>query len=361
MEKKTVKPMTEFTKKRVLMLGPGRRVRGGITTVVNLYYELGIEKCVDICYIPTMKDGGKIKKLFVAAIAYLRFIFNLGKCDIIHVHMAAQASFLRKSIFIKKAAACGKKIIIHQHAADFNVFFDKCDERGKKKIKDVFSLADKVIVLSEEWAEFFGTYICDKEKIIIMHNGVNVPSASKEEYGDCNVLFLGRLGERKGTYDLIKAIPDVLKHVPNAVFYLAGDGETDKCVDYAQSLGVSEHVKFLGWIGDREKKNCFENCSVFILPSYHEGMPMSILEAMAHGLATISTNAGGIPQIITDGVDGIRIDAGNVVAICDKLVYLLTNRDVKEKMGRLGREKISNAFGSKQNFDKLIDIYNSLV
>ncbi len=210
--------------KKVLMIGPGRDVRGGISTVVNSYFDLGIEKDTEIKYIPTMEDGSSIKKLLVAIKAYLMFCSCVKKYDLVHVHMAAQASFVRKSLFVRKAKRAGVKIIIHSHAADFDkYYFEQSDDKNRKQIVDTFALADRVIVLSEEWAAFFGKHICDPQKINIVYNGVIVPEQQKKDYSDHNVLMLGRLGERKGTYDLLEAIPSVLKEVPDAMFLLGGD------------------------------------------------------------------------------------------------------------------------------------------
>ena len=91
---------------KVLMVGPGRNVMGGISTVVNSYYELGLDKKIGLRYISSMEDGSKIKKLAIAFSSYIEFSRHIKECDIVHVHMAAQASFTRKSIFIKKAKTC---------------------------------------------------------------------------------------------------------------------------------------------------------------------------------------------------------------------------------------------------------------
>ena len=85
------------------MVGPGRGVKGGISTVVNSYYDLGLDKKVELRYIASMEDGNKLKKLLVAVRAYIKFCLILDSYDIVHVHMAAQASFIRKSLFIKRA------------------------------------------------------------------------------------------------------------------------------------------------------------------------------------------------------------------------------------------------------------------
>ena len=91
------------------MIGPGRDVKGGVTTVVNNYYGCGLDKSVSLRYLSTMEDGCKLKKLLVALKAYLLFGPLLKNCDIVHVHMAAQASFDRKAFFIERAKRAGKK------------------------------------------------------------------------------------------------------------------------------------------------------------------------------------------------------------------------------------------------------------
>lgn len=346
---------------KVLMVGPGRDVMGGITTVVNSYYELGLDKKVRLKYISSMRDGNKMKKLAVAVLSYLQFCVSVRSYDIVHVHMAAQASFSRKALFIKKAKQAGKKIIIHQHAADFDEYFKQADETKKKKIKEIFSYAEMVIVLSEEWAEFFGNTICDAEKIIVIHNGVILPEYQKTERSDTNVLFLGRLGERKGTFDLLKAIPKVLESIPDATFYLGGDGEVEKCIELVRRTRIESHIHFLGWVRDAEKESYFRKCSVFILPSYHEGMPMSVLEAMSYGLATISTNTGGIPQIIENGVDGIRVNAGDINEISDSLINVLNSKAERERLGKAGRRKIEQKFNAKNNIDALCGLYQKVM
>lgn len=346
---------------RVLMIGPGRNVMGGISTVVNSYFDLKLNERVGLRYISSMEDGNKIKKLWVALKAYLEFRKCLTDFDIVHVHMAAQASFTRKSVFIRLAKKVGKKIIIHQHAADFDdYFFKQSDEAKRQQIKEVFAMADRVIVLSEEWADFFGKHVCDENKIEIIHNGVVIPNYEKTDYTDQNVLFLGRLGERKGAYDLLKVIPDVLKRIPNARFFYGGDGEVERCKELAEKTGIADNVSFLGWIRDAEREEYLKKCSTFVLPSYHEGMPMSVLEAMSYGLATISTNAGGIPQIISQGIDGYRVEAGNLKELETTLVRILSSSNEKKILGQAARKKIVERFNAKKNIDLLCALYQKV-
>lgn len=346
-------------KPRVLMIGAERTGMGGVATVVDNYFEVELDKKINLHYITTMVDGTKLKKLFVAAISYLQFCVKLKQCDIVHVHMSSQYSFTRKVYFMRKAYKAGKKIILHQHAADFDTYFKESSDAKKKLIKKTFDLADMLIVLSKEWADFFGKNICDPDKITILHNSVILPQYQKKDFSDHNVLCLGRLGKRKGTYDLLKVIPMVLREQPNTMFYIGGDGDVEQCKEIAKREGFTERVKFLGWVGPQEKEQYFKKCSTFILPSYQEGMPMAILEAMSYGLTTISTNAGGIPQIINHGVDGFRIEAGDIIAIKDTLLRVVPDYELKEKTGQAATANICNNFNLSKNINTLIKIYTT--
>ena len=142
-------------KKKVLMLGPERNVKGGMTTVVNTYYEEGLDKIVDLRYIGTVNDKNIVSKLLKMLFGYLQYMFCLEKYDVIHVHMASRGSTFRKSIYMNKAKKKHKKIILHIHGAEFKVFYNESTEKQKVKIRQILNLADKIIVLSEDWYKFF--------------------------------------------------------------------------------------------------------------------------------------------------------------------------------------------------------------
>jgi glycosyltransferase involved in cell wall biosynthesis len=345
----------------VLMIGPARDVRGGITTVVNSYFDMGIEQRCNIRYIDTMKDGCNLKKFFVAIRAYIVFCLCVKKMDLVHVHMAAQMSYTRKKYFIKKAKKAGKKVIIHQHGGNFDHFyFNQSNDKRRNDIKEMFLLADKVIVLSEEWSDFFGKNICTPEKIIVLHNAVTVPAYEKTDYFDHNILFLGRLGKNKGAYDLLEVIPYLTEKYPDVRFYFGGDGDIKQCREIARQKNLQKYVRFLGWIRGAEKEELFKNCSIFVLPSYEEGMPMSVLEAMSYGLGVISTNVGGIPQLITNSINGLRFEAGDVQALVFCLDSLLSDCDKKKRLGKNARKTILNKFTSEKNIEEVMKIYSEI-
>jgi len=351
-----------MAKIKVLMIGAGREVQGGISAVVNSFYEVKMDEIVKLKYISSMRDGSYIKKLAVAFLSYIQFLMCISNYDIVHIHMAAHASYTRKRIFVKISKIFGKKIIIHQHSGEFdNYFNNEISESKRKDIIKVFGMADRVIVLSKEWADFFGKSVCNSEKIIIVHNGVAHISKNNKSYMDNNILVLGRLGKRKGTYDLLKAIPKILEIVPKAKFYMGGDGDIAQCKSIAQQNGILDNIEFLGWVSGEDKKRYLEESSIFILPTYNEGMPMAILDAMSYGLAVISTNAGGIPQIINSGVNGIRFEAGDIEAIILNITKLLMDTNYKRQLGMAGKETIQSKFNVRESVEKIVKVYEELM
>ncbi len=344
----------------VLMIGVERGVPGGMSTVVNEYYEAGLDKKIDLKYIPTMREGRKLKKLFIAMKAMIKFWFCVKKYEIVHVHMSSRASFYRKSQFIKVAHKRKKKIVIHMHGSEFDVFYDQeCNDKQKKKVRDIFALADVVIALSEEWKEYLGR-LCSMDKIIVLYNAVKIPDYVKKDYSDYNILFLGRLGKRKGIYDLLDVIPEIIKSVPDVHFYIGGDGEVAECKAICLQNGIQDYVTFLGWITGDKKENLLKKCSVFVLPSYHEGMPMALLEAMSYGEVVISTQVGGIPKVLTDNVNGYLIKAGDLQALRESLVAALSQNNRRE-IGENALKTIKDRFSIEKNIENLEALYRHLL
>lgn len=145
------------------------------------------------------------------------------------------------------------------------------------------------------------------------------------------------------------------------IFIWGGDGDINQSKKIIDENDLRDHVELLGWVKNEKKEEYLKKCSIFILPSYHEGMPMSVLEAMSYGLATISTNVGGIPQIIENRVNGIRIDAGNVAEIKDSLIEMLSDLTVRSEYGKIAYRTIRKKFNAENNIEKMVNIYSHLV
>ena len=202
-----------------------------------------------------------------------------------------------------------------------------------------------MIALSEEWKERL-CQIVPEEKITVVENYSILHEDALEERMKraCNniVLFLGELGKRKGCYDIPAVIERVKKSVPNVKFILAGAGSDadEKAIrKLIEEKGITENAVFPGWVRDDAKDKLLREADVFFLPSYNEGMPMSVLDAMGYGLPVVSTNVGGIPKIVRDGENGYCCEAGDADSMSKAIVKLMIN-DTQRKNAEKGSVSI---------------------
>ena len=172
------------------------------------------------------------------------------------------------------------------------------------------------------------------------------------------ILFLGELGRRKGCYDIPEVIEDVVKDIPDVKFILAGAGSAQEETAIKQLIkekGIEQNVEFPGWVRGNQKDKLLRESDVFFLPSYNEGMPMSILDAMGYGLPIVSTTVGGIPKIVHDGENGFCFEPGNVMEMGKAIENLLENKRVEASISSF--EIVKRGYSLEQHIKKLEECY----
>jgi len=222
---------------KILMIGPDRSVHGGISGVVNNYYDAGLDKKIDLTYIGTMVEGSKLRKLMQAGIALIKYICCLPGCEIVHVNVASDASFLRKSVFIQLAHLWKKKLVIHQHGGDFEGYYGTGSDKRRAYVKKIFGMADAFLVLAPFWKDFFGK-ILPQEKITVLPDAIQIPAGAQKEYGQQKMLFLGRLCKAKGICELLASVRNLLKKYPDLKLYLGGIWEEPELKQMAEECGT---------------------------------------------------------------------------------------------------------------------------
>lgn len=343
---------------KVLMIGPARSVNGGISGVVNNYYNAGLDKQIDLTYIGTMEDGSKVHKLLVAAKALLKYVTVVSKCDIVHVNMASDVSIYRKMIFIQIASLCKKIVIIHQHGGHIEEFYyEKCNDSQRKNIQKVLNKAHKMLVIAPYLKDIFANII-EEEKIKVFPDAIKIPPICEKDYSAQKILFLGRLCKEKGVGELIDAVAELRKSYPELQLYLGGSWVDEDLKEKADSHGAWIHK--LGWIDKEKKEKYLKECNIFVLPSYFEGQSVALLEGMVYGCACVASDVGGIPQMLIHEKTGLLVPVKDTKGIKDAIGKLLSNVNLQRAYGEAARQKIEKEFNLDTNVKELVQIYQNI-
>ncbi len=337
--------MSQLNPLKIIMLGPGLNVKGGISRNEKLFIEYAPRE-VDISHISTKEDGSILLKIrvFLTALVKLVWILTWKKIHLVHIHGSHRGSAFRQAMLTLLVLVFRKPIILQTHASEFHVFYANLASWLQKLLAWIFGKSDRFIVLSKSWQEFYTTKLeLDPSQVILLYNPVEVPAEITPPRTSIPVkfLFLGRIGERKGAFDLIKAfarLPESEKN--NSKLIMAGDGEVEAARDLVQSLNISDKITFPGWIDTEERDRLLNQGNIFVLPSYNEGLPLSMLEAMAWGLPVIVTPVGGISEIVNDGENGLLVEPSNIEQLSNAMKSLIANEDLRVSLGEQGRKSV---------------------
>ncbi len=204
--------------------------------------------------------------------------------------------------------------------------------------------------------------LCNSTKISIIPNTVPTYTLKgcilkKKNNIPHNILFMGELGSRKGVYDLLQAIKLLGLEKNRVQVHLCGNGEIEKVKKRVADLGLEKIVNVPGWVTGQEKKKLLVEAYLYVLPSYHEGLPMSILEAMAASTPVISTPVGGIPDAVRDGYNGFLVPVNSPKALATKIERLLADEKLWVRLSKNAFDTIKNKFSIDQTEKKLSRLY----
>lgn len=350
---------------KILVIGPSdTKARGGMSTVVaDIRNSKVLNSSYDIDIHESYIDGNILSRLLHSVIAYFKFLSYYKKYDLFHIHSASFGSAFRKAHYLKKIKSANKKVIVHIHGAKFLVFYNALKSNKKRQIQDFLNSADKVLALSEDWKEKFESTIGIKN-CEVLNNGIDdeefIKAMCDIEAHKNEFLVLGRLGERKGTYDLVKAVKLAVKTNPDIKIYLAGDGEIEKVKALISEEKLDNNFEVVGWVDHPGKMELLSEAATLVLPSYNEGLPMAILEGMAAGKAIISTTVGSIPEVVTNE-NGILVEAGDVNALAQALIKCSTDLEMLNEMKENNIEKIKKEFSVRKMHELLAEYYEEVL
>jgi glycosyltransferase involved in cell wall biosynthesis len=273
--------------------------------------------------------------------------------------MATGASFWRKALLIAPVLALGIPVILHVHSGKFLRFYDDGSWLRRWTIRVAFRCAFRVLALTNEWQEWIIS-VEPRARVQVLMNSldpsVGVPVSTS--IAQCpTVLFLGSVVDGKGVFDLIEAFQRVRRKLETARLIIAGDGDLVRLRHESELRELGDAVEYVGWVDEHTKQDLLRKCWVLALPSYEEGLPMVILEAMAFGRAVVSCPVGGIPEAVEHSVTGLLVAPGNVKALSSAIYSILGDRAFALALGAAGRERLVSYFSNGPVLAQLCAIY----
>ena len=263
-----------------------------------------------------------------------------------------------------------KPCVVSFHGADVALNLQVQDYAAKLRV--LFDAVPVVLARSQSIADRLVRIGCDPAKIRINRTGfplAEFPFRNRElpRDGEWRIVQACRLIEKKGLATAIRAFAQFAREFPAAEFHVAGKGELQTDLQrLAYELGVGERVRFLGFLGQSDLRNVYHRSHIFLHPSEtpadlnQEGVPNSMLEAMATGLPVVATRHGGIPEAVTDGLSGYLHPERDAPGVADSLLRIARSPSNYVRFSRAAREKIAATFDQSVTIRNLERVYEEV-
>lgn len=346
----------ENKKLRICHIGPGLDTPGGMTKVIERIIKSEYLNNIDFFWIVSVSKTNKIWTFFRAI---LKLIFTHRKYDILHIHMSENGSCYRSIIWVNLGKLVNLKVIVHSHGGEFEKFYNNLKYKVVKFLfKNAMNKAEKIIVLTPGWADFWKG-IVSETKISIIPNFIQIYDIVNKKYlegGSLNLLFVGYIGERKGTYDLIKAINLLVNSgVTNLFLTIVGNGEIDQASALVNEFNLGNYINVMGWTDEKKLQEMFLRSDLLILPSYYESFGLVIIEAMSNKVPVIVGDKGYSKELLGPNT-GVTIESGNVAQLASEINKFFDHTKLKE-FGNNGYLHVQKHFSEPVVTARLLNLY----
>ncbi|WP_431859539.1 glycosyltransferase family 4 protein [Azospirillum sp.] len=342
----------------------GTQEKGGMGRIVDNFTTDLRENRPDIRFEVVDSYGpGKFHLMpfyFALAVARLGLCFLAGRGNLVHIHMAEHGSVLRKGIIVALAALFRVPVVLHLHGGRFPEQVRNAGPLTRWAIRRLVAACSETVVLGDFWRRFMTEeFGAEAKRVTVLHNAVPGPSAIPLRASDrpVRLLFLGRLIKLKGIHVLLEALATEPCRARPWELVIAGDGDLETYRRQAAALGLSDRVTFTGWLDQDGCRRQLAQADVLVQPSMFEGLPMAVLEAMAHGLTIVATPVGSVGDAIEHEVTGLLVPPGEVEPLTSALVRVLDDAALRRELGIGARRKFETCFDIAVYRERLIDIY----
>ncbi|WP_255196467.1 glycosyltransferase family 4 protein [Halorarius litoreus] len=300
-----------------------------------------------------------LRAVLTGLAAFLQFT-RRDQPDLVHIHTSHRFSFYRKSLYVFFTnLVWDVPIVLHVHGSSFDEFMQTDSSVVAAIQRRVFDASDGIIVLSEYWKDVVSRQ-SDRSKIHVLPNAVDPETFPADPTSEPpHIVFVSNLIARKGVMDLAAAIERVAERYPGSVrVSIGGDGPLAEKIRRLEE--EYDEVTYLGYLSEVDKRSLLGDGSIYVLPTYAEGLPFALLEGMAGANAVVSTSVGSIPEVIGPE-NGILVTPGDIDELVDAIETLVTEPERQRRMAETNRRAIERQYSWSHVIDELVEIYDSLV
>ncbi|MCX7766342.1 MAG: glycosyltransferase family 4 protein [Candidatus Sumerlaeia bacterium] len=370
----------------ILVIGPVLKSEGGVTRAIKDYLSFPSPqrkilfniarpvktkmKPYKVGYQELINAG--IWRMFVAIAVtlwnFIRFPFWLiyYRPRLLYINTVCYSPFWESAVYLLMSRLFFRKSILH-YLSSFHIFYSESSPLAKFLIRQVLKLADSIIVLSRQSESLMNSLNLRRPVTYIPSNvdtaefSTAVPPKFRDLPDKKYVLFIGGADPfRKGILDVFKAIPLVTQKRPDVRFILTG-GENVLRYQQINPPEINQHIYFTGWIAESDRLALYKSADILILPSYNEGLPYVIIEAMACGLPIVASRIGGIPEILEDGANGLLIEPGDYQALAQNILRLLNDAELYRTISQANLAKARSSFEKKILHEKIQQLVNNIL
>lgn len=338
----------------VLVLGPALQAVSGVSTHVNLLLGSKLAETFDLRHFQVGSEGrnenvlGFVWRLLAGPFHLARAV-RRSQASLVHVNTSLNArAFWRDCGFVVAAGLCGARVLYQIHGGALPHEFFRHSRVLTWLLQRVLRLTDAIVVLSSVELAAYRSFVPNHPSITIPNAIDEIPFRellAARAGSPVELVYLGRLAKGKGLGILLDAVALARRRGVDIRLTVAGSGpERSRLLRACRTLGIEDIVDLVGPVGGTDKLALLQRADVFVLPSRSEGLPYALLEAMAAGAAVLTTPVGAIPDVVIDGEHGRFVPVDDVEALADGIVALVTEPEMRTRMGRAGRDRVFSSY-----------------
>ena len=357
----------------IVILGPHRAAISGVSTHVNLLMGSTLSEDYELVHFQVGAEGrdegaiGRLLRLALSPFAlFATIVFR--HASLVHINTSLNArAYWRDLAYLLVAKLLRARVVYQVHGGKLPQDFFGGRRALTAFLRWTLTLPDLVAVLATSELQAYARFVPDQD-VIALPNGIDcrpfahIPTVVTRPADPLRLIYIGRIAREKGLYEALQALHLALELGVDARLTVAGAGpEEPRLRRYAAALGIAQRTLFVGPVFGADKVNLLAGADVMLLPSYAEGLPYALLEAMAAGLPVLATPVGAIPDVVTPGTHGYLVPARNGKALAEALALLSGDREKLSWMSRACRRRVQAAYSIERLAGELAVRYRQLI